>query len=155
MDLTDPDTWINGAKVVIAAPQIVVPLLIAVASVAYWLRGSLAKAAIEGLREQNKALEDYRQLEEARASEFSRKLADVTAQLATLDGQIKRGEPQQGLLVTTNATAANVGELQVITAELTEALRALKPPNKVEPELRRQEKWRRIFHPSLDDDPLP
>jgi hypothetical protein len=130
MDLADPKTWADGLKVVLEAPHIVVPLLVAVGGAAYWFRGSMAKAAIDGLKEQNQALvernsvlEAHREFAETRAGEFDRKLGLVTAQLTTLEGQIKRGEPQQGLLLTAAATTANVGELQVITSQLTHALR--------------------------------
>jgi hypothetical protein len=122
MDLSDPKTWTDGAKIVLEAPQIVAPLLGGVIFGTWWLTSRIDHGTKEKLREQIKVHEAHRKFAEDRASDFDRKLGAVTAQLTTLEGQIRRGDPQQGLLVTANSTATAIGELRRANTEILRAL---------------------------------
>jgi len=122
VDLTDPKFWADGAKIMIDAPQIVIPLLIAVGLGAWIARGKIEKAARNGLTEQKKAHEDYRQLAEAKAQEFSRKLADAEGKMAILQEQIKANESQPSVLATVHATSQVLGDLRVANNEFTQAV---------------------------------
>jgi hypothetical protein len=132
MDLSDPKTWTDVVKVVIEGRGIVVPLLIASVWGTWWVRGWTAKAKIVGLQEQNKVLEEknkllesYRQFAEARVNDIDQKLIATTAQLTTLQDQIKSKAPQEGLLKTANSTMRGLGELRAANTELIHHLHAL------------------------------
>lgn len=125
MDFSDPKTWTEGAKVVFAAPHIVIPLVLAGAAGAWWFRGTTAKGTIEALQERNNTLEVHRRFAESKADELSRKFGAVTAQLETLEGQIKRGESQQQLLETTTATTTSIVEVKKIASIIGDALTTL------------------------------
>lgn len=58
MDIFDAAQWKAQWSILTNAPYIVVPVMAAVAAAAWWLRGWIASGAVDGLREQNKALEE-------------------------------------------------------------------------------------------------
>jgi hypothetical protein len=52
MDVFNPDTWKQQWTALMSAPYIIVPLLIIIAAVVWWFRGTMFQSTIAGLREQ-------------------------------------------------------------------------------------------------------
>lgn len=118
MDLSDPKTWTDGLAVVGSAPHIVVPLLVAVAVSAWWLRGRFVdKPMIVGLREQLNLAKDHQQY-------LARKFDDAQADIAKLKEQVAGGAPPDVLSYTVNSTAKLIGEIAAANTDLGDKIKA-------------------------------
>jgi len=107
MDLSDPKTWTDGLDVVVRAPHIVFPLLIAVGWGCFWVRGRFDKSKIDGL-------EQRLDLAKEQQSYLTKKLADAEAEIVKLEQQTREAVPEllHGKVISTlryvrEATAAN------------------------------------------------
>ena len=118
VDVSDPRFWIDGVRVVSNAPHVVVPLMIVAAGAAWWLRGAIAKGSIEGLREQNKALEQRRELAEASERTITKETQTVKDQLATLQAQINVGAEKEQLTGTTLTIGSTIGRIATANTAL-------------------------------------
>ncbi len=108
MDLSDPQVWKDGAKVVINAPQIVVPLLAAAAVAAWWFRGKIDRSTESGLTKENKALEAHIKFLKDQLADFSEKLGATKKEAEELRSEIQAGAPQQQLIATANSTVSAI-----------------------------------------------
>jgi len=125
MDLSNPKTWTDGIGVVTTAPHIVVPLVVAALGLAYWFRGKLAQATIDGLNSQNQALKDHRELVRGEADKLAKELTSAKAESQSLQTQLAQAKVAQPLLdkaATVTATIkssleANTGVQYALNAE--------------------------------------
>src|SRR5215212_2309830 len=73
-DITKVDVWIAGLKVVLEAPQIVIPLLVLVAGFVWWFRGIITQATTAALAEQNTAISERLKLAQERETDVRQKM---------------------------------------------------------------------------------
>jgi hypothetical protein len=109
---------IQGWPVMLANPGVAATLLLVGAVAGFWFRGSLAKAAAEGLREQLQAKVDLLALNKAQSEDISAKHNDVSSRLAvamtdiaTLTHQVQSGASQGALTTTSASVTAHVADL--------------------------------------------
>lgn len=125
---SDPKFWTDGLKVVTDAPQIVIPLLVAVAIGVWWLARSQFRAryegAINGLKEQVGglktqigALEERLRLAQDSEQTIARKSTDLESQVATLTAQIAAGEPKDILIGTTRTISSTASDIKIANTE--------------------------------------
>jgi hypothetical protein len=131
VNFTDPKFWTDGANVVISAPQIVFPLLAITAIAAWWFKGSTAKGAIAGLREQVGSLKAQIAVVEERlhlAQDSERLIArdseQLTAEITALRSQVVAKASKEEL---DRATATISSTAAKIVAANTELGRLLDP----------------------------
>src|SRR4051812_1673334 len=95
MDLSDPDVWRQGLRVVVDAPHVVVPLMIIVAGAAWWLRGALMGAKLEGADAARVAAEQRLALAREREADAEGKREETKRAFEDLKAQIAAGAPPQ------------------------------------------------------------
>ena len=124
--------FVQGWPVMLANPGVALTLLIAGGAAGYWYRGSLAKAAIEGLREQLQAKLDLLALNKAQNEDITAKHNDVSARLSVamtdismLTHQIRSGASESAITATTTAVVAHVAEVTEANNYLTHSISAL------------------------------
>jgi hypothetical protein len=79
LDITNLQTWKDGAIVVMGAPHIVVPLLFAAATCAWWLKGKIDEGKLETHEAQLKLKDEHLQLKEDQLKILQDKLSDLEA----------------------------------------------------------------------------
>jgi hypothetical protein len=99
MDLSNPKTWTDGARVVIDAPHIVGPLVVAFIVGTWWLRGFLAKERIGALEERLRLAKD-------RLDDTAEKLNSAKAEQALLQTQINAHETPAKIASTATSIAS-------------------------------------------------
>jgi hypothetical protein len=97
MDLSNPDTWTNGAAVVMNAPHIVVPLMIVVAGAAWWLRSRIGKGQID-------AYDQRLLLANEQKTDLNSKLTAAKQEIDLLTAQLTSGAPREQLTATVRST---------------------------------------------------
>lgn len=122
VDISDPKFWAEGFRVVIAAPQIVVPLLIAFVSFTWWFRGFITQGSIDGLRERNGALEERLRLAQDSENTIARKSAELENQVAALKAKIEAGATGENLIGATGPISLTVSEIKAANTEVRKAL---------------------------------
>jgi hypothetical protein len=111
MDLSDPKTWTDGLWVVVSAPHIVGPLLIAVGSIVWWFRGSVERPKRDGLVERLHNAKEQQ-------SYLSQRLTDAQADITKLKQQIEDRAAPELLRDTVNSTARIVGDIAIANNDL-------------------------------------
>lgn len=137
MDLSDPNTWTVGLSVVTSAPHIVIPLLIAVAVVVWWFRGTVERARRDGLQSivngrdaQIVALnmqialgKDRFQIATDLQKLLSTKLASAEKESAKLKEQTEQNASLEAIAATARSTATLVTDLVTANTVLLDLLR--------------------------------
>ena len=88
MDLSNPKTWADGLGTLMSAPHVIVPLLIVVAGVVWWIRGMTEAATRDGLRAQIGALNERLQLAHDQQADVTDKLEAAKAAVTTLETKV-------------------------------------------------------------------
>jgi hypothetical protein len=129
VDFADPKFWTDGAKVMIAAPQIVIPLLTAIAIGVWWFRGSIAIGEIAGLKAEIgavnariEALGERLRLAQDSESTIARKSTQLETQVATLITQIAAGASGENLMGATGAISVTASEIKAANTQTGKAL---------------------------------
>lgn len=118
MDLSDPQVWKDGISVVVGAPHVVVPLLIAAAGAGWWLKSAIAKGAKDAITERL-------QLARERETDAKEKQTELEKQVEELRAKTAAGASQKELAAITEKVEAALGEFKtannavhhVLTAE--------------------------------------
>jgi hypothetical protein len=131
MDLSDPEVWKNGVRVVVDAPHVVFPLLALVAGAAWWFKAALNSAQIENLQTQVGLLKDRIELEETRRKYVedrldvgNKQLQQALHEIEELKHQIQTGAAIGQLFDKANSTATVLGTTITANTELGKILRA-------------------------------
>jgi hypothetical protein len=80
--------WHTQLGVVMSAPWLIIPLLIAAAIISWWLRGAVEGGRVEGLREQLKARDERLQLAREKEADVGEKLEVAKAEGVALKEQV-------------------------------------------------------------------
>lgn len=116
MDLSNPKTWTDGLRVVVDAPHVVVPLLLAVAFGGWWFRGHLQDSQIGTLKQElalaDRQLSDYRdKLAGASPDQVKARLVELEAKLTErvvrLEG--RRLSPEQCAKIVASVKDTSAG----------------------------------------------
>lgn len=94
MNFANPETWQDGISAVVHAPHIVVPLLLFVAGAAWWLRGTIERAARGGLKAQIGALGERLQLAHDQHAAVTSKLDEAKLAITSLGQTRDRGRSE-------------------------------------------------------------
>jgi hypothetical protein len=112
MDLTDPKTWTDGMGVVVGAPHIVVPLLIAVAVDVWWVRERFV----------DKPMVQRLNLAKEHQSYLAEKLNDAHAEIAKLKQQIDSGASPEVLIGTVKSAERFIDQTAMANDDLRKAM---------------------------------
>lgn len=119
-NITNAEFWVYGLKVVLNAPQIVIPLLILVSGFAWWLRGAITQGKEEAFAAQHAAQTDRLKLAQERESDVRQKVAALEKALE----EAKAGRSSTELAAGTAKVAAALNEVRSANTAIFEALNA-------------------------------
>jgi hypothetical protein len=126
MDLSDPNAWTDGIKIVRDAPHVVVPLIMAALATAWWFRGTVERskrdglqaiingrdaqlagkdAQLLGLTTQAGVTQERLQLANEAQKDLTSKFAAAQADVEKLKKQLAEKAPAEAVLATANSTA--------------------------------------------------
>lgn len=116
VELSRIETWIEGRRVLMDAWHLLFPLLLLVGLIAWWLRGQLSQAKIDGLKQRLQfARERFNELSE-RVQQLDREVTRLQRDLST-----QRASHSQ-LVARANSMAASIKDLIVAGDDLGTAL---------------------------------
>jgi len=114
MDLSDPKVWTDGARVIIEAPHIVVPLLGLALLATWWFRGTIEKGSKDALKERVGSLEERLRLSQERESDVHAKLETVQTELNKIQYHLPQNAGKELANSATAASTAVSGALSVL-----------------------------------------
>jgi hypothetical protein len=121
MDLSDPETWKNGLRVLVSAPHVVVPLLIAVAFGTWWIRGQLQEGQISSLKAElsfaDRQIAEYKQkLGGASPDEAKARIQQLEARVAKIEPR-RLSQDQRSKLIAALRLAAGQSYRVIVGGE--------------------------------------
>jgi hypothetical protein len=122
MDLSDPKTWTDGLAVVVGAPHIVVPLVIAVGGAVWWVRGKFEERKRDGLQASINVLQERLHNAREQQSYLSRRLTDAQAEIAKLKQQIEDRAAPEVLRGTISSAAKFIDDTATANDDLRKAI---------------------------------
>ena len=139
MDLSNPQTWKDGASVVIGAPHIVGPLLAAVAIGVWWFRAAIGGAEVRGLKgtigelkERIGVLEERLRLASDREKDVKEKRDELEKQVQELRAQIAaEGAASEKVRAITAKVEAALGEFTTANTALSTAITGVEAKGEV------------------------
>lgn len=132
LDITKAEVWVDGFRVLLDAPHVVIPLLFVVAGISWWFRGVLTQAKMEALAAQKSAITDHRELAEMRESDARRKLDELEKTIRELNAAKSTSAE---LTTGTAKVAAALDEVRSANTAFYETLRTAAFPPESPPSL--------------------
>jgi hypothetical protein len=119
-DITNAEVWVAGLKVVVDAPQVVIPLLFLVSGIAWWFRGAITQGKVEALAAQNVAITERLKLVQDRESDFRQKITTLERTVEELSA----GKRTPSELAASAKVAAALNEVRSANTAIYDALSA-------------------------------
>ena len=122
LDKLDPEIWKQQWDAFMSAPYIMLPLLAVVALVAWWFRGKMSKATIDGQRERIALFDDRLKFAADKAASANQAKDEVEKQFQAYKAEVARNTGQTSLAARAAKVNAAIEELSAANNAVSSAI---------------------------------